>query len=162
VIVKLVECHFSLTNFRSRDVIDVVLFRIGVIGFPLECAVRLAISRTDTPVRIHGAMNKGQFTRKNVKSEKACSIADLTHFRSRDVYQTYAIRLPDGRLRLDSHLCLAVTGRLHLFHIPELVGIDRLTREIRQVHNFAPLTAFAKLADCTSCWPTSGHVTSSM
>jgi hypothetical protein len=118
VFAKLVECHFSLTNFRSRDVIDVVLFRIGVIGFPLECAVRLAISRTDTPVCIHGAMKKGQFTRKNVKSEKPCSIADLTHFRSRDVYQTYAIRLPDGGLRIDSHLCSAVTGRLHLFHMP--------------------------------------------
>ena len=79
----------------------------------------------------------------NVKSEKPCSIADLTHFRSRDVYQTYAIRLPDGGLRMHSRLCSAEYGRLASFHMPELVSMGRLIGKIRQVRNFAPLTAVA-------------------
>jgi hypothetical protein len=63
--------------------------------------------------------------------EKPCSIADLTNFRSRDFYQTHAIRLPDGGLRIDSHLCSAEYGRLASFHMPELVSMGRLTGKIR-------------------------------
>jgi hypothetical protein len=37
----------------------------------------------------------------------------LTYFPSRDVYQTYVIRLPNGGLLIDSHLSSSVTGQLH-------------------------------------------------
>jgi hypothetical protein len=111
----------------SRDVIGMMFFRLGVMGFPIECVLGFEISCTARPVCMHGALYKGYNARKCAKSTKTCSNPDLTHLASRDVIQTNAIRLPDGGFPINSVISLALSGKLPSFHIQEIVCMGQLT-----------------------------------